>query len=230
MKNLKLLISIGAIAFAFAACANVFAQDGIDADDFVDEASAAGVAEIETAKIALQKSKSSAVRTFAQQMITDHTAANSELKAIATRKKLDVADEAELMNKARAFILRQRDGESFDVAYANNQVDAHVRTIELFQDGSRSTDADIKAFATKTLPKLQHHLEKARELATTTKRAEGISDNDNTTRDRNNDINTGTMQRDHDGSETPHRDTGTDAQDNTNSRPGMGTVPQTQRN
>jgi predicted outer membrane protein len=34
-------------------------------------------------------------------MITDHTAANAELAVIATRKNLEVSDEAEMANKAK---------------------------------------------------------------------------------------------------------------------------------
>jgi putative membrane protein len=39
----------------------------------------------------------------------------------------------------------------------------------LFQKAANSKDAEVKAFARKTLPKLQHHLEMARELQANTK-------------------------------------------------------------
>ncbi|MDF3012140.1 MAG: hypothetical protein K0Q78_344, partial [Cellvibrio sp.] len=87
------------------------------------------------------------------------------LAGIASRKKLEVSDEAELATKAKKFVLEQRDGESFDEAYANNQVKAHEETIELFQQAAVSDDAEIAAFAKETLPKLQHHLKMAKELA-----------------------------------------------------------------
>lgn len=210
MTMLKHFLSTVTVLFIIAACANTFADDGIDADDFVEEASAKGIAEIETARIALEKGTSKEVRDFAQMMIKDHTASNSELKALAKRKNLDIADDAELMNQARAFILKQRDGESFDVAYANNQVDAHERTIELFQRGARSSDADIRTLANKTLPKLQEHLRKAKELQ-------------NTARMRDRDSNTPNRVDDTDRVNTPNR------VDDRDTNPGMGTVPQTQR-
>lgn len=138
--------------------------------DFVDEASAKGIAEIETAKMALEKSTSPDIKRFAEQMIKDHTQANQELAAIAKRKNLEVATEAELLNKAKAMILELRSGESFDEAYANNQVAAHEATLELFREQSEDEDAedtDIQAFATSTLPKLEQHLEMAKRLADT---------------------------------------------------------------
>lgn len=149
---------------------SVFADDKIKAEEFVDEASAKGLAEIESAKLALNKSSSQAVRKFAETMIADHTKANQELAAIARNKKLDVAEEPELMSKAKAMILKLREGESFDEAYANNQVMAHEQTIELFQKGASSKNAEIKAFAQKTLPKLEMHLKMARELQAKTQK------------------------------------------------------------
>lgn len=137
------------------------------AEDFVDDASAKGIAEIETAKMALTKGTAQDVKDFAQMMIDDHTAANQKLQSLAQQKGLEVSSEADLMNKAKAMILQLRDGENFDEAYANNQVVAHEQTIELFRKQvEKGEDADVKAFAQETLPKLEAHLTKAKALAT----------------------------------------------------------------
>lgn len=164
MKLTKFLFTSAFLCAFTAFCGSAAAKDTIDADDFVDEASAKGVAEVETSKLALEKSSSADIKAFAQQMITDHTAANMELAGIARSKNLEVADEAELANKAKKFVLEQRDGESFDEAYAKNQVEAHKDTIELFKKAAVSNDVELAAFAKATLPKLEHHLEMAREL------------------------------------------------------------------
>ena len=143
-------------------------RDSIDADDFFEEASAMGVAEIETGRIALEESENAEVRAFAERMIKDHAAANKKMAEIAAEKDLEISDEAKLMDRARTMILDARDGESFDDAYANNQVAAHERSIELFERATRSDDAEVAAFAKKTLPKLQEHLEEARKLVQST--------------------------------------------------------------
>jgi len=164
--NMKKLFSTSALVCIFGATSSLaFAVDKIDAEDFVEEVSAKGIAEVEAAKLALEKSSSTDVKLFAQKIITEHSAANMELAGIATRKKLDVSDEAELTTKAKKFVLEQRDGESFDEAYANNQVNAHEDTIELFQRAAVSDDAEIATFAKQTLPKLKAHLAAAKELA-----------------------------------------------------------------
>ena len=167
MKRTGVLISAtAAMLFGFATMAQ--AADKVSANDFAEEASAKGIAEIETGKLALEKGSSAEVKKFAQAMIDDHTRANEELKALAKKKNLEVSDDAELMNKAKAMILQVRDGENFDKAYANNQVVAHEQTIKLFQQAAASDDAEVSAWAKKTLPKLEHHLEMAKKLQSQT--------------------------------------------------------------
>jgi putative membrane protein len=99
-------------------------------------------------------------------MIDDHTKANQELVEIVSQNEdLQLSDNATLMDRAKAMILSLRDGENFDKAYANNQVAAHEKTVELFKKESTSSDnAELKAFATKTLPTLEAHLKMAKEL------------------------------------------------------------------
>ena len=164
--TIKNFLTKSAVVCIFGATSSLaLAADKIDADDFVDEVSAKGIAEVESAKLALEKSSSSDVQAFAQKMITDHSSANMQLAGIAARKNLEVADEAELTTKAKKFILEQRDGQSFDEAYANNQVEAHKDTIELFERAAVSDDAEIATFAKQTLPKLKQHLQMAKTLA-----------------------------------------------------------------
>lgn len=153
----------GTMAVLFGMAANLaLAADG---DNFVDEASAKGLAEIETAKLALEKGTAEDVRTFAQQMIDDHTKSNQELAQLAGEKNLEMSDNATLMDRAKAMILQLRDGENFDQAYANNQVVAHEQTIELYRDYIQDGEnADLKRFAEQTLPTLEQHLEHARKL------------------------------------------------------------------
>ncbi|RMQ51064.1 hypothetical protein ALQ04_02270 [Pseudomonas cichorii] len=152
---LALLISLaGQAAFA--------AQD----DDFVEDASAKGVAEVEAGKLAQEKGSSADVKSFAEMMVKDHMAANTKLKALAESKKLEVSSDAQMMDKAKSMILELRSAKSFDQAYANNQVMAHEETIALFEEQvANGKDAELKAFATDTLPKLKEHLVRAKKLA-----------------------------------------------------------------
>lgn len=152
--GLTLVLAAGSISTAMAATSN----------SFVEDAAQGGITEVEAGKLALEKSSSADVKTFAQHMVTDHTKANQELVALAKKLDIEVPDDAALTDKAKKAILELRD-ESFDKAYANNQVAAHEKTVELFQKEAASSDnAELKAFATETLPTLEAHLKMAKEL------------------------------------------------------------------
>jgi len=136
-------------------------------DDFVDAATEAGIAEVVTGNLALEKSQNAEIKTFAQQMVTDHTKANQKLGDIARKLDISVPDEAALTDKVKKVILEWRE-ESFDKSYINNQVDAHEKAVELFKKEAASSDkAELKAFASDTLPTLEHHLEQAKALQAT---------------------------------------------------------------
>lgn len=136
-------------------------------DDFVEAATESGIAEIVTGNLALEKSQNAQIKTFAQQMVTDHTKANQKLGDIARKLDISVPNEAALTDKVKKMILEWRD-ESFDKSYVNNQVEAHEKAVELFKKEAASSDKpELKAFASETLPTLEHHLEQAKALQAT---------------------------------------------------------------
>ncbi|UWF47001.1 DUF4142 domain-containing protein [Pseudomonas sp. N3-W] len=161
LRHLALAVALStSMGTAFAATSN----------DFVDNAAAGGISEIETSRLALQKSSSADVKDFANMMITDHSKANDELAAIAQKNDIKVPDSTTLVKQAKEKILDMRD-DSFDAAYANNQVKAHEDTIALFKkEADTVTDdqvkgaTELKGFAQKMLPALQKHLDLAKKL------------------------------------------------------------------
>ena len=161
LRHLVLAVALSSgMGSAFAATSN----------DFVDNAAAGGIAEIETSRLALEKSQSADIKAFANMMITDHSKANDELASIAKANDIEVPDTTTLVKQAKEKILDMRD-ESFDAAYANNQVKAHEETIELFKKEANTVTDDqvkgateLKGFAQKMLPGLEKHLEAAKKL------------------------------------------------------------------
>ncbi|WP_392888519.1 DUF4142 domain-containing protein [Pseudomonas migulae] len=158
------------LALAVALSTSMGAAFAATSNDFVDNAAAGGIAEVETSKLALEKSASADIKSFANMMITDHSKANDELAAIAKKHDIEVPDSTTLVKQAKEKILDLRD-ESFDAAYANNQVKAHEETIELFKkEAGTVTDdrvkgaTELKGFAQKMLPALEKHLEMAKKL------------------------------------------------------------------
>lgn len=74
-------------------------------DDFVEAATEAGIAEVVTGKLAQEKSQNTEIKTFAQQMVTDHTQANQKLGDIARKLDISVPDEAAITDKVKKMIL-----------------------------------------------------------------------------------------------------------------------------
>jgi putative membrane protein len=161
LRHLTLAVALSSsMGAAFAATSNYF----------VDSAAAGGIAEVETSRLALEKSSSADIKAFANMMITDHSKANDELAALAKKHDIKVPDSTTLVKQAKEKILDLRD-ESFDAAYANNQVKAHEDTLSLFKkEADTVTDdrtkgaTELKGFAQKMLPALEKHLDMAKKL------------------------------------------------------------------
>jgi putative membrane protein len=129
-------------------------------DDFWTTAADGGMAEVEMAKLAVQKAQNAEVKKFAQMMIADHTKANNELKAIAAKQKIELPKEIGPRNRSTIDELNRLSGADFDKEYVQAMVDDHETDVQLFEDQSKSDeDQAAKAFAAKTLPTLQKHLQ-----------------------------------------------------------------------
>lgn len=165
--NRNVLIAGAAIAVAVgagAACAVVWRKMRPNASTFILEAYSHGLAEISCAELALQKSASSNVRAFAQHMIEDHTEINKELQAIAERKNVHLVDTTRLADKTKAYLLKHKEGQSFDESYLEHQLKSHQQTLALFRRATNSRDTDIRYFAAITLNRLNSHLKMAQKL------------------------------------------------------------------
>lgn len=167
MTNCQNLSANLAVALMLLTFSNLsMAEDEISAQEFIDQASAAGMAEIQTANLALEKAQSVEVKNFAKKIISDHTNLNEELKRLAKKKALPLADEASMMDRVKEKALETREGESFDEGYANNQVSAHEEAVELFRNAAANIqDKDLNMFAKTKVPILEQHLKMARDLA-----------------------------------------------------------------
>lgn len=133
--------------------------------DFAVKAADAGLAEIGLAKLALQKASSQQIKEFSQKIVDNHEQANDELMAIATQHNITLPPviSEDQVDKQRE--LREKSGAEFDEAYIDRMVRDHDKTVSLFEDASSDVrNADLQAFAAKTLPVLKRHYEEAKML------------------------------------------------------------------
>jgi len=134
--------------------------------DFMVNAASGGVAEVDMARIALEKATLPTVKEYAQHMINDHTKANDELRRIATSKGITLADVPNANHKAMVDRISATPASDFDKTYIHEAgVKAHQEMQTLFRNESTSgLDPDIKAFAAKTLPTVETHLKQSEKI------------------------------------------------------------------
>ena len=127
----------------------------------------ANISEIAAGKLALEKSQSDDVKTFAQKMIDDHTKAQQELQALADSKGVKLPTEPDAKHKALTKAMAGLKGEAFDKRYLKQGgLNDHENTHKLLtrvQD--KAKDADLKAYAAKTIATVDQHLALAQETA-----------------------------------------------------------------
>ena len=130
---------------------------------FVMKAASSGMAEVQAAQLAQQKSQDQTVKDFAAKMITDHTANNTQLSTLAGQKGLTVPTALDDKDQAEIDKLTKLDGKKFDKMYMKGQVKDHQAMLTLLQKEAKSgKDADLKSFAQQTIPVVQSHLDMAK--------------------------------------------------------------------
>ena len=135
--------------------------------DFVREAAISDIFEIQSSQLAEQKDVAAPVKTFAQQMITDHTKTSTELKSIVQTNELKASIPTDLDSSHAKMLdtLRGLNGGDFTKQYVSDQVSGHKDAVSLFQRYAKSgTDTSLKDWAGKTEPALEHHLQMAQDL------------------------------------------------------------------
>lgn len=137
--------------------------------DYVEKAAIGNLFEIQASMLALKQGDSGALKTFAAQMITDHTNASNALEAgvksaslQATQipSKLDKAHEAKLND------LRKVTGRDFDAAYLQAQLAGHQDALKLHRDYTQKGDNPVlQKTAANAADITEHHLQELQRIS-----------------------------------------------------------------
>ena len=115
--------------------------------------------------MAQQKAKNQRVKNLGKMLVKDHTKANNQLKGIASSKSITVPSAMSAEHKSHVDAMSKMSGVDFEKQYMNMMVTDHQKDISDFKNASENlTDAEIKNFASKTLPVLQKHLDSAQAI------------------------------------------------------------------
>lgn len=153
--------------------------------DFLMDAAMGGMMEVEMGRMAAQLGSSDAVKQFGRRMVDDHSKANTELTSLASSKGITLPTALDQKHRQEMSKMQRMKGADFDRAYMKLMVSDHTKDVSEFEKQStRGTDPDLKAFASKTLPTLQEHLQLARSINDA-----GRGGNDNSNRNSNSNSN-----------------------------------------
>jgi putative membrane protein len=139
-------------------------EDASPDETFVLEASEAGMAEVALGDLAKTKASSKEVKDFGKMMVTDHSKANDELKALAQKKNVKIPDECKMCQQ-KTKQLDNLTGKEFDKKFMEIMVADHNEAISKFsKESTQGNDNDLKTWAGQKLPTLRHHLEMAQKI------------------------------------------------------------------
>jgi putative membrane protein len=139
--------------------------DASGKDDFLEKAAKMGLAEVQFGNLAVHRAQSQAVREFAQMMVDDHTRGNQELMSLAASKNVTLPTALDTKHREEFNDLNRRSAAKFDDEFMDEMEDDHEDAVRLFRGASMNhSDADVKAWAAKTLPLLEQHLSMARSI------------------------------------------------------------------
>jgi putative membrane protein len=125
---------------------------------FIQKAAVGGMAEVQTAQLAEQKSDDATVKQFAQKMIDDHTPNNEQLLKLASSKGVTPPTELDAVHQKQMTKLQGLSGKKFDTTYLKEQEKDHAVMLKLFETEAKSGhDPDLKQFAETTIPVIESH-------------------------------------------------------------------------
>jgi putative membrane protein len=136
--------------------------------DFIAKVTEANKAEIDAGQTAASKGNMASVRSFGQQMVTDHSAAKLSLDSLANSLSVSLSDSLSAEHQALKQALTAASGYAFDTLYIGSQVRDHQKVLGIFDNEISNGKHDaVKGWATRFRPKIQMHLQEADSIRNT---------------------------------------------------------------
>ncbi len=133
---------------------------------FIKEAAEGNEAEIAMAEVGIQRAQNPELKSFCQQLQSDHTKANDQLRPLA--QKYGVSIEQPIKGKSHHEMakLEKESGAKFDQKFAEAMLKDHQKDIQKYQRAANELqDSDVKQYAQTLLPTLEQHFQTAETVA-----------------------------------------------------------------
>jgi putative membrane protein len=129
---------------------------------FAMKASMTNEGEIAGGRLALMMGTGHTVKTLAQHFIDNHTTNEAKLSTIASKENISLPMTPSPADKKTAAHLKTLSGRAFDMAYLQAQQKGHLKAVALYkQEIATGTNPMLVAYAKKSLPVIEEHLELA---------------------------------------------------------------------
>lgn len=136
-----------------------------DAQTFLEKAAEGQQIEISLGQLAAQRAVNERVKDFGQEMVEDHKKGGQQVEQLALKCGVQLFPGVSEEHKQRVNKLSQLSGHAFDRGYIDYILEDHESTVEEFERHAKSIeDMGIKQWIASTLPTLQTHREKARQV------------------------------------------------------------------
>jgi putative membrane protein len=158
--------AVNAAQDAASAAVGAASATQISTEDFVTSAAISDMYEIQAGEIAQKKGQSADVKAFGKTMVTDHTALSKELKPLIAAAGKTPPTGLDERRKGLIDNLNAASAAEFDQVYLKQQEAAHDEALSLMRNyAEKGDDVNLKAAASKAVPKVQAHLDHVKQLS-----------------------------------------------------------------
>ncbi len=168
MKIIVSAICLGALCYApaFAQKRHAAKSMGMTDQQFVDFAAQTDMTEASLGQLAASQASRQDVKDYAQMLVTDHTNDYNQVSTVAGKANLVVPKGLDAAHNTMIAPFQKLQGSAFDHRYIQEMIAGHTHAISVYtKESANAQNADLKAYASQTLPTLQKHLEGAKDLA-----------------------------------------------------------------
>jgi len=161
-------VSAGSTGSMSATDVGASPMTSVSATDYVKLAADSDMYEVQSSRLALMRSKRDDVKSFAREMIADHTTTTKSLMAALKNNERTIAKPATRLsaeNASKIALLKKAPKATFDDLYLQQQAQAHQTAWSLHKGyATDGTDPALKQVASTAVPVIERHLGHAKQI------------------------------------------------------------------
>jgi putative membrane protein len=141
-------------------------NEDIKADaGFIREVNSDNIMQIQMAQVALQRSKNSQVRQFAEQIVTDHNRLQNQWTAMASKNGVNLNQNLGPLHKEKVTNLKNASDKNFDQAYLVTLIQQYSDETSYWRkEGRASQSAQVRQMVNAGLPTFERNFNEAKRL------------------------------------------------------------------